>query len=213
DAANNVWTQKADFGGTARYDAIGFSLNNEGYIATGFDDNYLKDNWQYNPSADTWTQKASLGGYKRKGAVVFVIDDLAYVCTGINNGDNINDCWVYNGNADEWIEKRKISDANSDEDYDDDYNIVRDNAVAFVMNGKGYVTCGQQSGIISTTWEYTPSTDLWVQRTSFEGTARIGAVAFTLNDVGYVATGNNSTYQFDDCWSFNPAKDQTDDDN
>lgn len=213
DASANTWTQKADFAGSARYDAVGFSVNNMGYIATGFDDNYLKDNWQYDPTTDQWTQKSSLGGYKRKGAIVFVIDDEAYLCTGINNGDNINDFWMYDGSTDTWTEKRKISDANSDEDYDDDYTIVRDDAVAFVMNGKAYITCGENSGIISTTWEYTPSTDLWVEKTSFEGTARIGAVGFTINNVGYVVTGNNSSYQFDDCWLFEPSTDQTDDDN
>ncbi|MFT4155721.1 Kelch repeat-containing protein [Parafilimonas sp.] len=213
DPDTNTWTQKADFGGSARYDAIGFSVNSMGYIATGFDDNYLKDNWKYNPSTDTWTQVASLGGYKRMGATVFVIDDLAYVCTGDNNGDKVNDFWYYDGSADTWTELRKISDANSDKSYDDDYTIVRDDAVAFVMNGKGYITCGENSGIIATTWEYTPSTDLWVERYDFEGTPRIGAVAFTLNDVGYVVTGNNSSSQFDDCWSFDPTEDQTDDDN
>lgn len=214
DADANSWTPKADFGGSARYDAIGFSVSAKGYIATGYDDNYLKDNWQYNPSTNQWVQVSSLTGYKRKGAAVFVIDDLAYVCTGTNNGDNINDFWVYSGIDDKWTEKRKISDANDDEDYDDDYDdIVRDDAVAFVMNGKGYITCGQSGGNISSTWEYTPSTDLWEQRTSFEGTSRIGAVAFTINNVGYVATGNNSSYRFDDCWSFNPKEDQTDDDN
>lgn len=213
DPAANSWTRKADFAGTARYDAVGFAIDSKGYISTGFDDNYLKDNWQYDPSANQWEQKSSLGGYKRKGAVAFVIDDKAYICTGINNGDNINDFWVYDGNTDTWSEKRKISNANSDDDYDDDYSIVRDNAVAFVMNGKGYITCGQTSGAIATTWEYTPSTDLWAQRTNFEGTARIGAVGFSINNAGYVTTGNNSTYQFDDCWLFQPDTEQTDDDN
>lgn len=213
NADANTWTQKANFEGSARYDAVGFSVGGKGYISTGFDDNYLKDNWQYDPASDHWTQKASLGGYKRKGAVAFVIDDKAYIGTGINNGDNINDFWVYDGGADTWTEKRKISNANSDEDYDDDYNIVRDNAASFVMNGKGYVACGQNSGIMGSIWEYNPSTDLWVQKTTFEGTARIGAVGFSINNVGYITTGNNSSYQFDDCWLFQPETDQTDDDN
>ena len=35
DPVGNTWTQKADFGGTARYAAVGFSIGNKGYIGTG----------------------------------------------------------------------------------------------------------------------------------------------------------------------------------
>ena len=37
DPAANAWTQKADFGGTARYCAVGFSIGSKGYIGTGWD--------------------------------------------------------------------------------------------------------------------------------------------------------------------------------
>ena len=37
DPATNAWTQKADFGGTARYGAVGFSIGSKGYIGTGSD--------------------------------------------------------------------------------------------------------------------------------------------------------------------------------
>ena len=35
DQATDVWTRKADFGGIARRDAVGFSIGNKGYIGTG----------------------------------------------------------------------------------------------------------------------------------------------------------------------------------
>ena len=34
-AAADTWTQKADFGGTARDSAVGFSIGSKGYIGTG----------------------------------------------------------------------------------------------------------------------------------------------------------------------------------
>ena len=37
DPSTNTWTQKADFGGTARNWAVGFSIGNKGYIGTGYD--------------------------------------------------------------------------------------------------------------------------------------------------------------------------------
>ena len=33
----NTWTQKANFGGTARSLAVGFSIDNKGYVGTGSD--------------------------------------------------------------------------------------------------------------------------------------------------------------------------------
>ena len=36
DPATNTWTQKADFGGTARHSAVGFSIGSKGYIGTGW---------------------------------------------------------------------------------------------------------------------------------------------------------------------------------
>ena len=37
DPAANIWTQKADFGGTEREYAVGFSIGSKGYIGTGYD--------------------------------------------------------------------------------------------------------------------------------------------------------------------------------
>src|SRR4030095_12791456 len=47
DPELNTWTQKADFGGNARRDAVGFSIGSKGYVGTGFFydglDHYYKD--------------------------------------------------------------------------------------------------------------------------------------------------------------------------
>ena len=50
DPATNAWTQKADFGGTARDGAVGFSIGSKGYIGTGYDGTgSTKDFWEYTP--------------------------------------------------------------------------------------------------------------------------------------------------------------------
>ena len=210
----NTWTQIADFGGTERYGAAAFSIGGKGYVSTGYDGNYLKDLWEYSPATNTWTQKASLTGSKRTEAVAFVYNDKAYIVTGINNGSYLADFWMYDPATNAWTEKRKITSV-SDEDYDDDYGsgITRSNAAAFVMNDKAYVIGGNTSGVIGTTWEYDIATDVWVQKTSFEGTAREGAVAFSISNRGYVTTGHNSSFFFDDLWEFFPFADQDDTDN
>ncbi len=208
DPTSNTWTRVADFGGTARYGAVAFAIGNNGYVTTGFDGNYLKDLWKYDPTSNTWTQMASLTGSKRTDAVAFVYNEKAYVATGINNGSYLNDFWAYDATTDSWTEKRKITNI-SDETYDDNYGdyITRSNAVAFLMNGKAYLTLGYRSGVIGTTYEYNFGDDTWAQKTGFEGTVREGALAFTIGNRGYVTTGNNSSTRFDDLWEFFPDVD------
>lgn len=203
DPSLNEWTRVADFPGTARYGAIAMTLNDKGYVGTGFDGNYLKDFYMFDPLINEWTKKVSVGGSKRRDAMAFVIDDTGYVCGGLDNGIYEDDFWKYDPDADSWTQLRNISDA-TDEDYDDDYAIVRTNAVTFVMDGKGYVATGGRSTTGSDVWEYNPTTDLWVEKYSLEGADRTEAVSLTINNIGYVLTGRNSSYYFDDVWRFEP---------
>jgi N-acetylneuraminic acid mutarotase len=210
DPSANSWSRKADLPAAARYEASGFAVGSKGYITCGFDGNYLKDLWEYDPSTDAWTQKASLGGTKRSAAQVFVINDAAYVVGGINNGDYPNDFWKYDPSLNSWEQKRKITNV-SDDDYDDDYgDITRSNGSTFVINNKGYLVCGDKSGVLATAWVYNPADDLWSQKTGLEASARSGAVSFTLGSAGYITTGSNSSYRFDDLWKFNPDVEQVD---
>lgn len=206
DPVSNAWTQKADFAGSARYGALAFSINNKGYAGTGYDANYLKDMWEYDPAGDTWTQIASVGGSKRRDAACFVISSKGYVVTGIDNGEYQTDFWQYDPGTDTWTKKRAIANL-SDEAYDDDYTTIKGvRKVGFAINGKGYLaTGGQETG--TDVWEYDPVTDLWTEKTSFEGTTRSDAAGFAIGIRGYVATGKSSSYYFDDIWGFDPDAD------
>lgn len=208
DAIANSWEQKENFAGSARYDAVGFGILDKGYISTGYDGNYLKDLWEFNTANNTWTQKVSMGGSKRTGAVAFVYNNKAYLCTGANNGSSssINDLWVFDPAAStSWTEKRKISNV-SDEDYDNDYALVRSNAVSFVMDNKAYITCGENGSVLGDTWEYDFATDVWTKKTAFEGVARVGAIGFSVSNRGFVLTGRSSNTPFDDVREFFPSQ-------
>jgi len=51
DQATNVWTRKTDFGEMHRYNAIGFSIGNKGYIGTGNGNGKnLKDFLEFDPT-------------------------------------------------------------------------------------------------------------------------------------------------------------------
>src|SRR5258708_1291783 len=48
DQGSNTWTQKANFGGTARESASGFAIGTKGYIGTGWDSSGVRnDFWEY----------------------------------------------------------------------------------------------------------------------------------------------------------------------
>lgn len=204
DPALNKWTKKADFPGSGRYDALGFSINNKGYLCSGFDGNYLKDLWEYDPASNAWIQKASLGGSKRSAAMSFTLNNVAYVVSGNNNGSALNDLWAYDPATDTWTQKRKITNV-SDETFDDDYSsIARFNGVMFVMGSVAYLVTGESGSNLSTTWAYDVETDVWTQKSGFEGSARTGAVAFSLDDRGFVLTGRNGSLSYDNMYELKP---------
>jgi N-acetylneuraminic acid mutarotase len=203
DPSTNKWTQKSDFAGSGRYAALAMNIGSYGYLGTGYDGTYLKDFWQYNPDADSWTQKTSIGGSKRRDAACFVIDGKGYITTGVDNGTYESDLWEYSPGDDIWTKKRSISNI-SDDDYDNNYaEIIGIYKVGLSINGKGYLFTGGET-TSKKAWEYNPTTDLWIEKTLFEGTARADAVGFTIDNVAYITTGKSGSYYFDDLWSFYP---------
>jgi hypothetical protein len=53
DPGTDVWTQKTDFGNTARQAAVGFNIAGKGYVGTGWDgSSYIKDFWEYDSGLD-----------------------------------------------------------------------------------------------------------------------------------------------------------------
>ena len=151
DPSNNTWTQKADFGGGIRVNAVGFSLNNKGYAGTGLGQfyTYSKDFWEYDPAINTWTQKADFGGVERSGAVGFNINGKGYIGTGSRLESNIfthkKDFWQYEPLTNIWTRKADLA------------GTARLLALGFSVNGKGYISSGQDVNGVDQNdlWEYT----------------------------------------------------------
>ncbi|AUC22451.1 MULTISPECIES: kelch repeat-containing protein [Polaribacter] len=207
DPTTDTWTQKADFGGTARYAAIGFSIGNDGYIGTGYDGSEQKDFWKYDVASNTWEQSVGFSGQKRKDASVFTIDDVAYIGLGIHNNAYEEDFYAFNGNT--WT---RLTDLDDDEDDDDDYSILLSSGAAFSLDGKGYVTTGIAGSINTNAWEYSPATDTWEELPVFEGSARQNASTFTFDTKAFVLMGRSGNYYFDDVWEFRPYELENEDD-
>lgn len=193
------WTQKANFSGTQRLSAVGFSIGTKGYIGTGMDNTYgnTKDFWEYNPYNNTWTQKANFGGVARCRAVGFSIGSKGYIGTGsyYSGGYNYcNDFWEYDPATNMWTQKANFG------------GTARWGAVGFSIGTKGYIGTGEiQGGAKSDDfWEYDPSTNTWTQMADFPGMARSFAVGFSIGSKGYIGTGNTGSYT-DDFWEYDPS--------
>ncbi len=204
-AVGEQWRRAADFKGTARYNAIAFSIGSAGYVGTGYDgNNFNSDFFQYDPLDDSWLEIRSYPGEKVEGGLAFVIGDKAYVCTGKNNGLHSTDFWEFDAEGPTWT-KRTPS---SDESYYDEFAsaVKRHDATAFVIDNKAYLLNGYNSSgsLDRSCYVFDPSDFSWDNRTSFEGSARNLAVGFVLEGKAFTGTGQSGTSRFDDIWQFHP---------
>jgi len=78
-----------------------------------------------------------------------------------------------------WIKKANFS------------GLKRERAVAFSINGKGYVGTGVDTADVvrKDFWEFDPIVNTWTQKADLVGVARRNAVGFSINDKGYIGTG------------------------
>lgn len=174
DPVLNIWTQKADFGGTARCGAVAFVIKNRGYVGTG----EWKENdfWEYNPSNDSWTRKADFSGEERTEAVAFSIGNKGYISTGrdgIMSDIAYKDLWEYSPLTDTWA--KKLTSAGG-----------RCGAFAFSIGNKGYLGAGNDFkdalpfNPLQDFWEYNSEDDTWLKKEDFGGGLRGNAVAFSI---------------------------------
>lgn len=220
NSSTNTWTRMADMpdingvGTGVRYDAVAFTINNYGYVGTGYNGNWLNDLWKFDPVANSWTAITNCPLNKRSGAVAFTTynDTTAYIVTGINNGTELHDFWSYNPTSG-WHQLRNIANTSADT-YDDSYtDIIREHAVALVepVNGmwRAYITTGQ-NGILylnSKTWEYDFINDLWTSKESYQRPARQSAVSWSFINLkrGFVGTGKTDVSSVNDYDEWFPA--------
>ncbi len=206
DLNSNSWIQKADFGGGVRRGAVGFGINNSGYVGTGYDgDNEKKDFWKYNSTTDEWEELVGFGGDKRIDATTFIINEKVYLGTGISNGLYKDDFWEFDPQSEVWTKKRDL-------DYEDDYRVVRSNAVGFSINGLGYITAGYNNGALGSVWEYSPDLDTWEEISGLEATTRQDPVSFSNGQRGFVLLGRTGSLYLDDNFELFPQEEFDEDD-
>jgi N-acetylneuraminic acid mutarotase len=176
----NFWTQKTQLPGTARSEAIAFSIGTKGYVGLGANGNSnLNEFWEWDQASNTWTQKANFAGTPRNGAVAFSIGTKGYVGTGEDVNGYQEDFWEWDQATNTWTRKANFTGG------------VRVAAVGFSIGNLGYIGTGWNSHQLACKdfWVYDPATDLWVRLADFGGTARVVATGFSIGTKGYIGTG------------------------
>lgn len=196
DPATDQWSAIDSLPGEPRRGAVVFTLDDKGYVGTGFGGSSLLDFHAYDGS--NWVEAVDIGG-KRENGFAFIVDGVAYVGGGISNGLTETDFFKFGASTNSlWLRLQDL-----DEDLNN--NASRSNTVAFSVGSKGYVTTGTTSTLnTATTFEYDASNDSWIEKTAFEGVPRNGAVAFMIGDRAFVGLGNSGSDRFDDFWEFFP---------
>ncbi|MCB0647837.1 MAG: tail fiber domain-containing protein [Saprospiraceae bacterium] len=189
---NGAWSQKANFAGVARENAVAFSIGNKGYFGTGTNlSSFFRDFWEYDPSNNTWTQIADFGGNDRTSAIGFAIGNKGYVGTGYIEGSKYKDFWEYDPTTNTWVQKADVG------------RMARYEAVGFAIGDKGYVGLGYYNSDLDDFWEYDPSNDTWTQKANFIS-GRSSAIGFSIGAKGYVGLGETNNEFFKDFYEFDP---------
>lgn len=193
DPANNTWTRKKDFPGTARWAAIGIAAGDKGYVGLGDPGGgaILNDWWEYDPATDTWTQKKAIPSAEPLWwPAGFSINGRVFVGTGAYFGNK--EWFEYIPSTDNWVRRADFPGK------------ITFSPASFVIGNKGYIAGGGEE-----CWAYDAETDSWAQqafiRNIFAGSA------FVLNNKGYFLTGTggggstNSPYWNKEVWEFTPG--------
>lgn len=209
DPATDKWTRKADYPGQAAEYIRGFSINNKGYVGTGYGkrlatpgDNVFQNNdfWEYDQAADKWTRKADFASGKRENVIAFEINGIGYMGLGTNNTYDVNykDFWKYDAVADKWT---RVADYPGGGSF---------GLSAFAANGKGYAGLGGAAPDLANRdfWEYDPATDKWVKKTDFPGKARAFAGQFAIGNSGYIGFGSTTTQTAADWYAYDTTADK-----
>ena len=106
DPSGNSWSQKANYGGSARYQASSFTIGSYGYVGVGCTaTGNKKDFWRY--SENSWVQRADFPDIARAGACGYSNEKRGkgYItCGDLGFEEPIenNDCYEYDPSANSW---------------------------------------------------------------------------------------------------------------
>jgi hypothetical protein len=197
----DYWTQKADYPGLGRRWALGFSIENFGYMGFGQGDTSwgAADLWKYDSDQNLWIAVGNLPSFGTAGGVVFTIKNIAYIALGETadlTGVHYNPItWKYDPTTNAFTQMAAFPDS------------LRSFCTGLTINNKGYIFGGKCFSFDTTNtttyfnqvWEFDPDQNVWSQKNDspFQYNILIG---FSLNNKGYIGGDNKF-------WEYSPTND------
>jgi N-acetylneuraminic acid mutarotase len=207
------WKRVADLPGSTRYEGIGFTAGNYGFVGTGFESsNITKNIYRYDPVSNVWNQQTTytIPSFGTTSSYVNFVSftDGTYVYAGLGNLECCvgphNQMRRYDPVANTWSDIASIGVSP---------NEGLEGAVAYSINGKGYVTTGRNRQNVTSfvMWSYDPVTDTWARKADLPSAGRWEATGFSINSLAYIV-GGTSCYcdaQFrSDVWQYDATNDR-----
>lgn len=184
------WFQISDFPDAARDDGIGVAVNNKAYFGLGLKVGWILGNdiYGYDVNTNQWAAIAPFpAGKERQYASAFSGTDCFYVFGGDAPSGAYNDLYKYNISTNTWTvmaSKPGIGLKGT--------SVMRFGDKVIIAGGVS-VTEGAVSNEV---WEYTMSTNSWLQKNNFPFGGRWRASAAVLNNSGYLCHGRDNNYSF-----------------
>jgi N-acetylneuraminic acid mutarotase len=196
--AQGTWTQKASMLGNPRYNLLGFTIGENGYIAGGTFGglSVTNDCQEFDPVANLWAEKSPMPAAFRAGAC-FAGGNYGYTTTGVNEAMFIEELYEYNVLGDNWA---SISTFPGE---------VRMFASGFNIGRNGFISCGSYINLypLNDLWQYDQLANTWIQKASLPGTERSNATGFSAGTHGYIFGGTDGFVVLNDLWEYNPGTD------
>jgi len=190
DMIKDEWMQKSSCPGFSRVKAVSVAYQGKIYTGLGYnpredleegalynDSVYLKDFWEYDPTADSWTRKADAPFLGSNACTAFLYKNEIYVGIGYYNINLGRKWWKYLPEKDEWVQ---INDFNGRS---------RFGSVSCTNGERTFFGTGFAVDNLNDWWEYSPSSDSWNERKKLPDKGRSNAIAMSVQNRFFVATG------------------------
>ncbi len=197
DMVNDVWSQKTSCPCVGRGHPAFVELNGKIYVGLGSAaTGNIRDWWEFDIATNSWAQKADFLGTPRHHPYYFTVGNYTYVGFG-HGGDIYKDFYRYDPIADAWMQLNDIPGQ------------ARVAGTQFNYQDKGYILSGdgENHSYMSTGefWQYSPTTDAWLELTPHSGTSLWAPGSFVINNHVYFMAGwsGESTIYNERFWKFN----------
>ncbi|MGB3947070.1 MAG: kelch repeat-containing protein [Bacteroidia bacterium] len=152
--------------------------------------------------AGSWCRDINMPStVSRVSQTLFVINDNTYIVMGsFGPTDFSKEVWMFNPEEHLWTQKQNFPGP------------FRIAACGFSLNSKGYVCCGDnalsgpEAKYFNDLWEYSPTTNSWIEKDTLPGSGRQYAFAFTIENKAYVGNGKpGSSGLLADFYEYDPV--------